>query len=114
MFCSAKFVHLVEGRLALFANCGAQRCVWVKTNAQSKPGASLTWAYIVLGFKNNEGPNRVESMFMLGQEEMTVNVFQATTVRRMFRSALNEEVNCFQKPLGLLSHLVEHFTNIGD
>jgi hypothetical protein len=117
VFCSARqenfVVDVLANRLCNGPN-NVMRCIWVKSNAASRPGQMLRYAHenIVLGFKSAQG--RQEEMFNFLPKEMRVTVFQASTVTRPMKGADGVVLNSTQKPTGLLSYLIDKFSHEDD
>jgi hypothetical protein len=96
-------------------NAGSQVCTWVKANVGMGTGRGLVsnTENFVVGWRTPDGL-RERGMFRYLPAETRMDTLVATTCRRFVKGEDGVKVNIAQKPLGLMSYLVTHFSGEGD
>lgn len=113
---SLQQAHIVMSALEKVCNCGVEAGIWEKTNIHERPGGPrLAWAFEnwSMGFYSEDGI-RTMDMYHFMPEESRINIIKVPCVTKKSVNPLGFVVNPYQKPVGLGSWFVSHFSEEGD
>ena len=115
LFAYRQALPMVEKRLAQLCNAGVRVCTWVKPNVGNTPPSILSHQteFLVIGMKSEDATLHPD-FFRYAPAELRVDTFIATTARKFVLGEDLAKLNTCQKPLGLLSFLVAHYSSMGD